>query len=148
MGGVSINSLCQQDGLFALSVNRHSALFLECLFTLSANSPPCWQKLFTPTPPTKCDLAGQYYKGQLPVVSPSGTCGKMSVGLILTRSTRVRIHLLANFFFLSLFKFQITSEKHLFSINIKEITKKLEIKYRVGYPFPLLLLFHNNGILT
>ncbi len=24
VGGVSVNSLCQQDGLFALSVNRHS----------------------------------------------------------------------------------------------------------------------------
>ncbi len=24
MGGVSVNSLCQQDELFALSVNRHS----------------------------------------------------------------------------------------------------------------------------
>ncbi len=24
MGGVSVNSLCQQGGLFALSVNRHS----------------------------------------------------------------------------------------------------------------------------
>ncbi len=26
-GGVSVNSLCQQGGLFALSVNRHSIIF-------------------------------------------------------------------------------------------------------------------------
>ncbi len=49
--------------------------------------------------------------------------------LILTRSTRVRICLLVNFFLLP---FQITSEKHLFSIKIKEIIKKLKLKYRVG----------------
>ncbi len=34
--------------------------------------------------------------------------------------------------FFSLFKFQITSEKHLFSIKMKEITKNVKIKYRVG----------------
>ncbi len=34
--------------------------------------------------------------------------------------------------FFSLFKFQITSKKHLFSIKMKDLTKKLKIKYRVG----------------
>ncbi len=29
MGGASVNGLCQQDGLFALSVNRHSVLYLS-----------------------------------------------------------------------------------------------------------------------
>ncbi len=39
MGGISVNSLCQQDGLFALSVNRHSVIFIEltkteqCIFS-------------------------------------------------------------------------------------------------------------------
>ncbi len=28
VGGASVNSLCQQDGLFALSVNRHSVISL------------------------------------------------------------------------------------------------------------------------
>ncbi len=31
MGGVSVNSLCQQDGLFALSVYRHSVLIYYAL---------------------------------------------------------------------------------------------------------------------
>ncbi len=28
VGGASVNSLCQQDGLFALSVNTHSAKWM------------------------------------------------------------------------------------------------------------------------
>ncbi len=39
------------------------------------------------------------------------------VSLVLTRSTRVRIHLFGKLFF-SLFKFQITSEKHLFIYHL------------------------------
>ncbi len=38
---------------------------------------------------------------------------------------------MANFFF-SFFKFEITSEKYLVPIKIKEITKRLKIKYLVG----------------
>ncbi len=34
--------------------------------------------------------------------------------------------------FFSLFKSHIASERHLFSIKMKEIIKKLKIKYRVG----------------
>ncbi len=30
----------------------YKIIYSECLFTLSANSPPCWQRLFTLTPPT------------------------------------------------------------------------------------------------
>ncbi len=37
-----------------------------------------------------------------------------------------------------LFIFHITSEKHLFSIKMKEIIKKLKIKYRVGVGRALL----------
>ncbi len=58
----------------------------ECLFTLSTNSPPWWQRLFTLTPPTNVWLG------------PSGADGKMCVVLIFTRSTGVRIRLLTNFF--------------------------------------------------
>ncbi len=32
VGGVSVHSLCQQGGLFALSVNRHSVLYSIGLF--------------------------------------------------------------------------------------------------------------------
>ncbi len=31
VGGVSVNSLCQQGGLFALSVNRHSVFLFICM---------------------------------------------------------------------------------------------------------------------
>ncbi len=36
VGGVSVNGLCQQGGLFALSVNRHSVILIAYLasFTL------------------------------------------------------------------------------------------------------------------
>ncbi len=69
-----------------------------------------------------CDWDSQHYKRQLSIIDSSGEDGKACIILPLTRSTRVRIHLLANFFF-SLFKFQITSEKHLFLIKMKEIIK-------------------------
>ncbi len=48
----------------------------------------------------------------------------------------VRTRLLPNFF--SLFKSHIASERHLFSIKMKEIIKKLKIKYGVGLGRALL----------
>ncbi len=39
--------------------------FSECLFKLSANGPPCWQRLFTLTPPTMCDWDSQQCKNTL-----------------------------------------------------------------------------------
>ncbi len=50
------------------------------------------------------------------------------VALILRRSS----------LFFSLFKFQITSEKHLFLIKIKEIIIKLKIKYWAGLGVPFV----------
>ncbi len=47
------------------------------------------------------------------------------------RLTRVRVHILPNLFS-PFFKSHIASERHLFSIKMKEIIKKLKIKYRVG----------------
>ncbi len=48
-----------------------SFVLTECLFTLSANSPPCWEGLFTLTPPTDvCNLLNN---------GPSGV-GKVSSG--------------------------------------------------------------------
>ncbi len=81
--------------------------------------------------PPMCDCASQHYKRRMSIISSSGADDKACVILVLTRSTRVRIRLLANFFF-SLFKFKITSERHLFLIKMKEIIKKLKIKYRIG----------------
>ncbi len=74
------------------------------------------------------------------VVSCSGADGKACVVLLLTRSTQVRICLLANFFF-SLFKFQITSEKHLFfnknEANNQTVENKVSGRCREGFIVPI-----------
>ncbi len=44
---------CYMYTIRALYQNIHSK---ECLFTLSANSPLCWQRLFALTPPTNMQL--------------------------------------------------------------------------------------------
>ncbi len=70
-------------------------------------------------------LDSQYYKRQMVLISFSGADGKTWAAYTFTyRATWVRIRLLGKFFF-SLFKFQIPSEMHFFSIKIKEIIKHL-----------------------
>ncbi len=46
-------SICR-DGQYFKYMNLKYVFkyYSECLFTLSANSPPCWLRLFTLTPPT------------------------------------------------------------------------------------------------
>ncbi len=74
-------------------------------------------------PPT-FDQSSQYYKRLLAVVSSSLVESMVQcVVLILTWSTRDRIHLLANFFL----PFQI-SHRIYFKEKIKDIIKKLKIK--------------------
>uniref|UniRef100_A0A671QSL5 Ig-like domain-containing protein n=1 Tax=Sinocyclocheilus anshuiensis TaxID=1608454 RepID=A0A671QSL5_9TELE len=73
-------------------------------------------------------LDGQHYKRRLAIVSFSGVDGKVRIVVFLTRLTRVSAFYRT---FFSPFKSHITSERHLFSIKITEIIKKLKIKYRV-----------------
>ncbi len=68
--------------------------YSECLFALSANSPPWWQRLFILTPPTNVwDWAGQHYNRLSAVVSCGGADGKMCVALIMTQTICVQIRL-------------------------------------------------------
>ncbi len=67
-------------------------------------------------------------KRQLFSISVSGVDGKTHAIYAVDQSSRPPF---AKLFF-SLFKSHIASERHLFSIKMKEIIKKLKIKYRVG----------------
>ncbi len=61
----------------------------------------------------------KYYKRPLSNYSSSGANGEVRIKVVLTRSTRVRI-ILPNFFSY-LFKTDVSLEKHVFSIIMKEI---------------------------
>ncbi len=77
-----------------------------------------------------CDWTSQYYIRHSPVIRFSGADGKTSHTLFDAIDPSSNLHFGKLFF--SLFKFQITPETHLFLRKMKEIIKKLKIKYRVG----------------
>ncbi len=86
-----------------------------------------------------CDWAGQYYKRLFVVVISSGADGKMCTLFVLTRSTRVRIHLLANFFL----PFQISNHiRKAFLLkknegNNQEVENKVSGRCREGFIVPI-----------
>ncbi len=88
------------------------------IFT-SANRLPCWQRLFTLTPPTNVWLQS-ITEDYLSITAPVAQMVKYVLKLFLTWSTGVRIRVLPNFFSY-LFKSDITSERHVFSIIRKQI---------------------------
>ncbi len=101
----------------------------ECLFTLSANSPPWWQRPFTLIPPTNMWLGWS----KLQKTVNHRKLQWQMVRYVTYSFWRDRHGFESAFWRTFFLHFQISNDiRKAFSIKMKEITKKLKIKYRVG----------------
>ncbi len=113
LGSNALQKMLFLLSFFLVSSQNIKTNLKQCLFTLtpptnvwldestlqnSAHHRVIGRVNITKLRPPTCDWTSQHYKTLLTVVIPSCADGKVCVVLILTRSTRVRIRLLVNFF--------------------------------------------------